>query len=296
MRLDPADLFARLARDLPVDLHRHFFVVGSLAAAYAFRGKMKRRAVKTKDADLVVHPAGDVASSAELATRLLDLGWKQHPEWPPAASKEQPDLPAIRLFPPESKGYFVELLNLPELGQTATKLWIPVQVKGGWHGLPTFRFHGLTARDRVRSESGIEHAAPAMMALANLLSHPFVRPERMSGPIGDRKRKILRSAKDIGRVLAMAHLSSGDEVEAWLQPWRAGLEACFPAEWRALAATAGSGLRELLAKEEALEEAHYTCVDSLLDGTGVSIENLMITGKQLLARVIEPLEREALGR
>ena len=170
MRLDPAELFARLARDLPVDLHRHFFVVGSLAAAYAFRGKMKRRAVKTKDADLVVHPSGDVASSAELATRLLDLGWKQHSDWPPASSKDQPNLPAIRLLPPESKGYFVELLNLPEQGQTATKVHGP-RAGERWlarpSDLPVPRAHGprsveIRVGDRARCPGNDGTGQPAL--------------------------------------------------------------------------------------------------------------------------------------
>ena len=69
--LDPEVLFNRIANDVSPRLHAHVFVTGSLAAAYSFRTRLEGRAVNTKDADLVVHPAGDVVSCQELATELL---------------------------------------------------------------------------------------------------------------------------------------------------------------------------------------------------------------------------------
>ena len=78
MRLDPELLFQRLVDDLPTDLQEHAFVVGSLAAAYHFRVELRRQGVNTKDADLVVHPAGHTVSCAAMAERLLDLGWRRH--------------------------------------------------------------------------------------------------------------------------------------------------------------------------------------------------------------------------
>jgi hypothetical protein len=295
MALDPEPLFKRLVDDLPDESHAHVFVVGSLAAAYHFRVQLQRQGVNTKDADLVVHPAGDSISCGGMAERLLDLGWQRHPECYAAASPEPADdLRAIRLYPPDSAEYFVEFLNLPELGQQEIKKWIPVEVAGGWYGLPTFRFQGLSAHDRLRSEQGLEYASPAMMTLPNLLSHPIVRPERMSQPIGG--RKIRRSAKDLGRVLAIAQLSTREDVEAWLEPWLAGLKACFPLEWRELARSAGSGLRELLAKEDVLAEALHTCEAGLLRGRGVTLENLAAVGEQVLVDLVEPLEEAAEGR
>ena len=291
-RLDPEPLFARLVDALPADVQDHVFVVGSLAVAYHFRVELQRQGVNTKDADLVVHPAGDTVSCAAMAERLLDLEWRRHPDCYPSSSPEPRDgLRAIRLYPPDSMDYFVEFLNLPEVGQVETKKWIPVEVQDGWYGLPTFKFQGLSARGRLRSEPGLEYASPAMMALPNLLSHPIVRPERMSLLIGG--REILRSAKDLGRVLVLAHLSSRDDVEAWLEPWREGLEACFPHDWRELAQGAGRGLRELLAQDAVLDDALRTCEVGLLRGRGVTLDNLRATGERILVDIIEPLEEAA---
>jgi len=289
IRLDPEPLFERLVHDLPADLHEHVFVVGSLAAAYHFRVQLERQGVNTKDADLVVHPAGDTVSCAGMAERLLDLGWRQHPDCYPSPSAEPTaSLRAIRLYPPETEDYFVEFLNLPELAQDEVKRWVPVKVRQGWYGLPTFKFQGLCACGRLKSEQGLAYASPAMMALANLLSHPVVRRERMSAPIGE--REILRSAKDLGRVLALAHLATREDVEAWLEPWVEGLEACFPENWREFAGSMGSGLRTLLAQDAILDEAWHTCEIGLLRGRGVTMDNLRATGERVLMDVIEPLE------
>ena len=292
MALDPELLFQRLMEDLPDDLHAHVFVVGSLAVAYHFRLELQRQGVNTKDADLVVHPAGDTISCAGMAERLLDRGWRRHPDCYAAPSPEQPEaLRAIRLYPPDSIDYFAEFLNLPAVGQQEIKEWIPVAVAGGWYGLPTFRFQGLSAHGRLLSEQGLEYASPAMTALPNLLSHPVIGPDRMSQPVGG--REILRSAKDLGRVLAIAQLSAREDVEAWLVPWLDGLKACFPGEWPELARSAGSGLRELLEKEEILKEALHTCEVGLLRGRGVTLENLAAIGEQVLVDLIEPLEEAA---
>ena len=37
-RLDPMELFERIARDVPQALHQHLFVTGSLAAALPLQG------------------------------------------------------------------------------------------------------------------------------------------------------------------------------------------------------------------------------------------------------------------
>ena len=63
-RLEPEPLFEQLVSDLPSALHEHVFVVGSLAAAYHFRVELRQQGVNTKDADLVIHPAGDTVSCA----------------------------------------------------------------------------------------------------------------------------------------------------------------------------------------------------------------------------------------
>jgi len=286
--LDPKRLFARLAGDIPAPLHRHVFIVGSLAAAYRFRARLERRAVNTKDADVVIRPAGDVRSTKALAGTLLANGWVRTPECFPQPKREPADgLRAFRLYPPRSRDYFVELLGLPARDQRRSLVWIPVRMTDGWYGVGCHRFMGLTALGRRNSPEGIEYASPAMMALANLLSHPSVGQQRMSGPIGG--RRILRAAKDLGRVLALAWLSGREETLGWRDEWRDGLRRCFPRRWRTLARRAGSGLRDLLASPAALEEARITTDVGLLNGRGVTGENLRAIGDQLLSDVLGPL-------
>ena len=286
-KLDPTALFERIVADVPTALHRHLFVTGSLAAAYHFQARLEGRAINTKDADLVVHPAGNVKSCRQMAQTLLDCGWTRTEEcYPRTARKPEDKLRAIRLYPPTSHDYFIEFLNLPKRGQRAAKRWIPVELTDGWYGLPSFRFMGLTELNRLKSEVGLEYASSAMMALANLLSHPEVGKERIqSGTM----EGTLRSAKDLGRVLALAWLAGRDETERWTGLWAAGLKECFPRNWKSLAAHVGDGLRELLEDVAALEEAHQTTDVGLLNGLGVTAEMLKATGERLIVDVVEPL-------
>src|SRR5437773_2332895 len=99
-KLDPVVLFRRLCADIPAELRRHVYVTGSLAAAYAFRVSLQSQAVNTKDADLVVHPGGEVASAQEMAERLLKTGWRRTPNCTPMRRpKPKGKLRAIRLLP-----------------------------------------------------------------------------------------------------------------------------------------------------------------------------------------------------
>jgi hypothetical protein len=291
-KLDPVDLFRTLCRDIPQDLRRDLFVTGSLAAAYAFNVRLQRRGVNTKDADLLVHPAGNVKSAQQMAERLLNMGWR-----PTDQCKPHGDLPenrellwAIRLMPPTSNAYFIEFLNLPVIEQHEAKLWIPVQVNKGWYGLPSFKFMGLLQWFRLSSDEGIEYAAPAMMALSNLLSHRIMTDvEIESGEF----RGIRRCAKDLGRVIAIAYLSGREESETWLSQWLQGLEYSFPKTWRDYASTAGAGFREMLSDDSVLEQARKTTESGLLSGMGIDIASLRGIGQRLLADAIEPLEANA---
>lgn len=281
--LDPKKLFRRLADDLPKTLHKHVFIVGSLAAAYHFRSALEGRAVNTKDADIVVYPAGAVRAAKELAVELLDLGWRRTAKCFPLKHRSPPDrLRAIRLFPPRSQDYFVELLGLPAPGQSKPVVWVPIRLPDGWYGVGCFRFMRLTSIGRRMSAEGLSYASPSMMALANLLSHPSVGRERMG------ESRLLRSAKDLGRVLALAWLSGREATEAWLDDWVPAIRTCFPKRWPVLAKGAGKGLRQLLETPSALEEARITADIGLLSGRGVTAENLRAVGRQLLEDVIRP--------
>lgn len=286
--LDPKRLFGRLAEDVPKPLHRHLFIVGSLAAAYHFRAQLERRAVNTKDADVVIHPAGDVRSSGALARELLEQGWRRTPQCFPSPRRNPAErLRAIRLYPPRSRDYYIEFLGLPKRRLSLPLVWVPVRLADGWYGIGCHRFMALNAWKRLKSAEGLEYASPSMMALANLLSHPRVGEQRMSAPLGG--RRILRAAKDLGRVLSLAWLAGREETERWREDWTGGLRGCFPRAWRRLASAAGSGLEEILGDDGLLDEARVTAEVGLLNGRGVSSENLRAVGRRLLDDVIHPL-------
>ncbi len=287
MTIDPAHLLEQVASTVPKDLHQHIIVVGSLAAAYYHRERLAKQAINTKDADLIVHPAGAVDECVEIAERLLADGWQRTGQCFKQANPEPIDeLRAIRLYPPESKAFFIELLGLPEPGEPLAKTWVPCKLNDGWYGMPCFRFMTLLREDRRRTSFGIEHASPSLMALANLLSHPVLGSARMSTDIGG--RSILRSAKDLGRVLALAYLEPDDELENWEERWESALRAHFASEALALAARVGSGISELLGNEQALAEAHFTADMGLLGGLGVTPQQMHIAGTRLLADVVKP--------
>jgi hypothetical protein len=291
-KLDPVILFRALCRDIPHDLRRDVFVTGSLAAAYAFKVRLLGQAVNTKDADLLIHPAGNVDSAQKMAERLLNIGWRPTDQCTPLA--ELPDdaekLWAIRLMPPGSNDYFIEFLNVPVEEQAPLKLWIPVPLNGGWYGLPSFKFMGLLTWFRRTSDERLDYAAPEMMALSNLLSHPAVNDvEIESGEF----RGLRRCAKDLGRVIALAYLSGRDETEAWLDHWRESLVRCFPLTWREHAHRSGAGLRGMLADDDVMEQARKTTESGLLSGMGIDIPALRGIGERLLVDAVEPLERLA---
>jgi hypothetical protein len=289
--LDPETLFRRIALDVPSKLHKHMYIVGSLAAAYHYAAKLHGRAVNTKDADIAIHPAGDEISCAEAAGELLRLGWKRKAD---CYARPQPepasDLRAIRLYPRESDDYFIEFLQLPAAEQLEPLVWKPVQLSDGWYGTPCFRFFPVTAIFRQTSAAGLEYACPAMMALANLLAHPRLGEDLISAT------RMRRSAKDLGRVLVLAWLEERSGTEAWKDAWLPAMQSCFPSTWRDLALALGGGLRELLDHDQALEEARSMAEIGLLSGLNVSAEKLRITGQRLLQDVIAPLESLARKR
>lgn len=136
-RLDPQVLFKLLHAHLPAEVREHVLVVGSLAAALSHREQLRDRGVNTKDCDVIIHPAGALPEATRLATTLFEAGWRPLPKCKPGAKDDpQSQLSVVRLNPPTSEAYFVELLGLPDSTQTAPKLMLPFEVKGGWYLLP----------------------------------------------------------------------------------------------------------------------------------------------------------------
>jgi len=292
--LNPRTIFERIANDVPFNLHSNLIVTGSLAAAFHFQAKLAVNAVNTKDADLVVHPAGNEDSCVEMTMKLLENGWTRtehcHPQPGPDPVGQ---LRAIRLYPPKSTDYYIEFLNVPRLGQQTAKEWVPIKLTDGWYGLPTFRFMGMVELNCIRSDVGIDYAIPAMMALANLLSHPKIGNDRMeSGPF----QGLLRASKDLGRVIALAYLTGRDATEDWNLLRLEAFDIQFPNEKQILALTLGEGLRELINDQDALSDAHKTTDIGLLSGMNISRENLIAAGARLLSDVIEPVRHSLLDQ
>lgn len=191
------------------------------------------------------------------------------------------------MYPPGSRDHFVKSLGLPEIGQTKTKVWRRVVIGKDHYGLPCFRFLGLTSSGLETAVGGLRCATPAMMALANLLSHPRIGTETMSGPVAG--RECLRSGKDLGRVLTIARLTRRSEIEARLALWLAALRHWFPQDWRALGRQAGSGLRELVADARALGGAWWTSKEGLPRGRRNTPDELVVVAEQLFQDLLEPL-------
>lgn len=293
-KLDPELVLQGFKKDFPARLHKNICVVGSLAAACRFRMKLEAQVVNTKDVDLVVHTTGGATGCQDLAKHLLRKGWTQRypKELPPAPSPDpEESLPFIRFYPPGSLDFFIELLGLPAKDQAQGKAIMPIELTDGWFGVPRFRFMGLTSHETQSSSSGIKYAAPWMMALANLLSHPVLKPEIMSSKIGG--RDIWRCSKDLGRVLTLAWLAERRDLERWVSPWIAGTQDWFPKTWRSVVPRATQALTGLLGNREAMEQAHHTAVYGLLAGKSVTQKNLEAIGEQLLADVVGPYARSA---
>lgn len=290
--IEPRALLRRLAAELPVDLVAQVFVIGSLAAACHHTSRLVGGGVRTKDADLVVYPADNSGGAQGIARRLRALGWRHRdlsPFQPGTADTPANQLPAIRLYPPEHDDYFVELLIVPAGEHPGAKPWLQVELDDGWYGLPSFEFLALTLFERESLPGGLAYAHPSMMALANLLSHRTLTPHRMSSPVGG--RTVERHAKDLGRVLALAHLESRAEVELWGARWVAALQITFPTRWPTLACGVGDGLRALL-DSPAFDEALHCCQVGLLAGQGVSGLNLRATAARLLVGAVAQVEDE----
>jgi hypothetical protein len=290
--VSPSLILAQVAESVPHDCLPNIIIIGSLAAGYHFFGHDRDLYVRTKDIDSVLRPRDTAVKSAEaVAERLLASGWrhKKDSNHGEPGNESTPDelLPAVRLQPPSTNDWFIELLTEPAQGDHGERRWLRVKLSTGHFGLPSFSFLSLITYKPASTPFGLYCARPAMMALANMLEHPTIRPERMSSLI--ESRAIKRSNKDLGRVLALARLS-GTKVDDWPDAWVDGLKACFPDNWKSLAAQAGSGLRALLASTDDLAEAVYTCNNGLLAARPVTAEQLQIDLQRLVLDAVDPLE------
>jgi hypothetical protein len=291
----PRLVLERVAGAIPKECHENIIVVGSLAAGYQLLASADAFPVRTKDIDCVLSPRLEAVDRGQaIAERLLKAGWRPLTEGahsiPGTAETPTDKLPIVRLYPPNTKDWFIEFITVPD-SRRPQDSWMRLELSSGHYGLRSFRFMEIVALEPTKTPFGIYCARAEMMALANLLEHPEIKSERMSGLIEG--RQIKRSNKDLGRVLSIAWLSLERNEEAlvsWPDLWEESLRRCFPDDWRLIGQDTGNGLRQLLASPTDLDEAHHTCVFGLLTSFRVTPEQLRVAAQRLLQDAVGPFE------
>lgn len=297
--LSPRDVLRQVAAALPEECRDSVIIIGSLAAGYHFFGDDPESQVRTKDVDCMISPhIKAVPAGRIVAESLLEADWRlrEDSEWgePGAESTPTENLPLVRLHPPDTNEWFIELMVSPASAVDSGRNFVRLETRRGHFSLCSFGFLSLVEEQPIRTEFGISIARPEMMALANLLHHPSIGLESMSGLIEG--RSIKRSNKDLGRVLALAYLATEQNEDAlrdWPALWADALQNRFPETWASLCTRAGTGLRQLLASETDMEEAALTCAFGLLATYDLTPQMLRIAGLRLVQDAIEPLEAMA---
>lgn len=297
IEVSPRAVLSEIADAIPRQCKENIIVIGSLAVGYHFFGEDDSITMRTKDADCLLSPRIQaIDAGLAITEQLYEANWRFRPDdrWLKPGDEKTPDenLPAVRLNPPGQTEWFIELLTVPESPQDRGMRWIRLKTSYGHFGLCSFGFLSLTNYEPYLTELGIYIARPEMMALANMLEHPEIKPKTMSGLIAG--LPIKRSNKDLGRVLAIARLSeekAEDAMLGWPDIWKKALQKRFPDDWRELAGRTGSGLRTILGNEPDLYEARHSCEYGLLSSNPPTLEELRLSGERLLKDAVEPLEK-----
>lgn len=244
---------------------------------------------------MLVPNATAVIAAQEIATSLINEGWEprvntEKYDHPADGTTPQDKLPVVRLKPPgQGKDeWFLELLGAPPAltpdAEGKTRYSERVETPNSHFEIPSFAYLGVTQFKPLSHASGLQLASVATMALSNLLHHPQIEEKRMSDPMGG--RLIKRANKDLGRVVAMAHLSDQlDEtaVEQWPQIWlQAMQELRAPESTRVKLDTINTGMQALLGSYEDQVEALHSVNYGLLSSRPMDMSQLNIAIRRYL--------------
>jgi len=198
----------------------------------------------------------------------------------------------VRLRPPSDSEWFLELLAAPPQyhhGAPDKKLE-RVHTKVGDFAICSFGYLALAEWQPLATQHGVYIARPEMMALSNLLHHPVIGDVRIGGT------EYKRANKDLGRVLALAHLTIArdrkdgtDELAEWPQRMWQALQAKFGDQAKPLAQRAGTGISALLSSPSDLQQALRIANLGLLTSMDVGMDAIRATGRRFQAEVLEPL-------
>lgn len=294
--VSPRAVLARVAHQLPEHCRGNIIVIGSLAAAYHLLAESGEGLVRTKEIDCMLVPRVEAVRAAKsVADALLASGWRRPTEGPHAtpgtAETRDDDLPVVRLYPPDSSDWYIELLGMLDASDERDRAFDRVALSDGSHyAVASFRHLDVAAHEPIDAPEGLRCARLEMLALSSLLRNPIIRAERMLAPGGLGPR---RSNKDLGRVLTISRLAGRDAVATWPTAFVAALEALYSARWRELASRAGSGIRALLASEGDLREALDISRVGLLAHVSISLDEFRVVAERFLVDAIEPLEESA---
>jgi hypothetical protein len=270
--VDPELVIRSLAAAVPPDRRQHIVIIGSLAAGYhCFRDR--HLAVRTKDVDCLLEPRRTAPEAAvDITNALFDADWTFKP-WDDfrlgTAETALEKLAVVRLYPPGINDWFIELLTTARPGSPHRD---PERITTNHGDLQLCGFPNLDlAAFRAAEVDGIRVAQPAMLALVNLIGHAEASAATMSKPIAGRV-SMLRSSKDLGRVLALAYLVEVADatglagVDAWPAIWREALLERYPESMAQIAASCGNGLLRLRDQAAQIADAQHTAVNGLLSG------------------------------
>jgi len=301
--LSPAEVLAQVAAALPDQVRPSVVIIGSLAAAYHYFAGDSYRAIRTKDVDCLLSPHSKAVAAASAVTdELIQANWtlREGADWskPGTQADVVEDLPMVRLRPPGATNspWFLELLSAPPQylpGGPAKKLR-RVETGAGHFAICSFDYLALAEWQPIETPYGVRIARPEMMALANLLHHPYIADTVIAGTVDK------RSNKDLGRVLALAYLATlrdrrtGVEyLDEWPARMWSALQEKFDTHAGQLAAHAGDGLKACLASPADLDQALRIANLGLLASLDISPEAFQATGARFMAEVIEELVKRA---